>query len=107
MPTLIMTRGPLEEFLSVDFPPHPGRLRLLVGEKSMVQHLVLNLYLYRLPSVSSFSSCGIISVFYFPSCLLYSEMCCGKNSTSSGSSSPSATILRHQNNGAPHSPKYV
>ncbi len=48
---------PLEEFLSVDFPPHPGRLHSLWG-KIHGTAFGLNLYLYPSPPVSSFSSCG-------------------------------------------------
>ncbi len=91
----------LEEFLSVDFPPHPGRLDSLWG-KIHGTAFGLNLYLYPSPPVSSFSSCAhhisiLFSELSIPSCVVV------KIASGNASSSPSATILRHQNN-APHPP---
>ncbi len=65
-----------------------------VGKKNMVHNLALNLYLYPFPPVSSFGSCGhhisFFSELSIPSCIVV------KIATGSVSSSPSATILRHQ-----------
>ncbi len=96
---------PLEEFLSADFPRYPGRLDSLWG-KIHGTAFGLNLYLYPSPPVSSFSSCGHhISILFSELSILSCVVV--KIATGSTSSSPSATILRHQNNGAPYSPKYV
>ncbi len=89
----------------MDFPPHPGRLHSLWGKIDGTA-FGLNLYLYPSPPVSSFSSCGhhisiLFSELCIPSCVVV------KIATGSASSALSATILRHQNNGAPHSSKYV
>ncbi len=80
----------------MDFPQYPWRLDSLWGKIDGTA-FVLNLYLYPSQAVSSFNSCGHhVSI-------LFSELCCVviKIATASASSSPSATILRHQNNGTP------
>ncbi len=96
---------PLEEFLSADFPRYMGRLGSLWAEIHGIA-FGLNLYLYPSPPVSSFSSCGhhisiLFSELSIPSCVVV------KIARGSGSSSQSATMLHHQNNGAPHTPKHV
>ncbi len=90
---------PLEEFLSVDFPRYQRRLDSLWG-KIHGTAFGLNLYLYPSPPVSSFSSCAhhisiLFSQLSIPRCVVV------KIATGSASCSPSATILRHQNNGTP------
>ncbi len=93
------------EFLSADFPRYQRRLDSLWGKIDSTA-FGLNLYLYPSPPVSSFSSCGHhISILF--SELSISRCVVVKIATGSASSSLSATILRHQNNGAPHSSKYV
>ncbi len=100
-----MTPQPLDEFLCADFPQYPGRLDTLWGKIDGIA-FGLNLHLYPSPLQALSVAVLIISVFYFPElCILSCVVVI--IATGSASSSPSATILRHQNNGASHSPKYV
>ncbi len=85
----------------MDLTRYQRCLDSLWGKKIHGTAFGLNLYLYPSPPVSSFVAVVIISIFYFPSCVVV------KIATGSASSSPSATILRHRKNGDPHSPKYV
>ncbi len=90
----------------MDLTRYQRRLDSLWGKKIHGTAFGLNLYLYPSPPVSSFGSFGHHikkknSELSIQSCIVV------KIATGSASSSPSATILHHQKNGAPHSPQYV
>ncbi len=67
--------------------------RLLVGKNTWYS-------IWFKPILVSISTCKLFQYISHIS-ILFSELFCGKNSTGNASSSPSATISRHQNNGAP------